>query len=87
MKGDEYKRPAYPTSWARKEGSGRVFYTAMGHREDIWTNPAFKEVLTGALRWALGEVDANVDPNLKAAAPEAMTNPPYVEPPPAKAQK
>ncbi len=89
MKGDEYKRAAYPTTWARKEGSGRVWYTAMGHREDVWTNDIFRDILTGGLKWALGEVQAEVKPNLIAAAPGALTNPAYVEPPakPAKAEK
>lgn len=89
MKGDEYKRPPYPITWARKEGSGRVWYTAMGHREDVWTNPIFQDILIGGIRWALGEVQADVPPNLKEVAPEAYTNPPYVEPKPApvKAEK
>jgi len=80
MKGDEYKRPPYPSTWARKEGKGRVFYTAMGHREDVWTNPTFQEILVGGIKWALGDVKAEVPPNIKTAAPEAYTNPPYVEP-------
>jgi len=82
MKGDPYKRPAYPTTWARHEGNGRVFYTAMGHREDVWTNPTFQEILVGGVKWALGDVKADVPPNLEKAAPEAGTNPPYVEPKP-----
>jgi uncharacterized protein len=87
MKGDEYKRPPFPSAWARKEGAGRVWYTAMGHREDIWTNPLFQDILVGGIRWALGEVQAEVPPNLKDTAPEAGTNPPYVEPKPAPAKK
>ena len=82
MKGDEYKRPPFPNTWARKEGKGRVWYTAMGHREDVWTNPTFQEILIGGIRWALGDVQAEVPPNIKTAAPEAYTNPPYVEPKP-----
>jgi len=35
MTGKEYERPAFPSTWARKEGNGRVWYTAMGHREDV----------------------------------------------------
>ncbi len=27
----------YPISWCKGYGKGRVFYTALGHREDIWT--------------------------------------------------
>ena len=77
-----YERPAYPTTWARKEGSGRVFYTAMGHREDVWTNPTFQEILIGGIKWALGDVKAEVPANIKEVAPGAYTNPPYVEPKP-----
>lgn len=75
MKGSMYQRPPYPTSWARAEGKGRVFYTAMGHRDDIWTNPAYQEILTGAIRWTTGDAQAAIPPNLKQAAPGAMTNP------------
>lgn len=87
MEGKEYERPAYPSTWARKEGNGRVWYTAMGHREDVWTNPTFQQILIGGIKWALGDVEADVYPNLKETAPEAMTNPPYVEPPPPKPAK
>jgi hypothetical protein len=87
MKGDEYKRPPYPNTWARKEGKGRVFYTAMGHREDVWTNPTFQEILVGGVKWALGDVQAEVPPNIKTAAPGAYTNPPYVESKPKEPRK
>jgi len=83
MKGAEYQRPPFPSTWARKEGHGRVWYTAMGHREDVWTNPIFQDILIGGIRWALGQVQEEVPPNLKETAPEALTNPPYVEPKPA----
>ncbi len=26
----------YPISWCKEYGSGRVFYTSLGHREDMW---------------------------------------------------
>lgn len=80
MKGAPYQRPPYPTTWVREEGKGRVFYTAMGHREDIWTNPVFQNILTGAIRWTARDVEAAIPPNLKEVAPEAMTNPPFAEP-------
>ena len=76
MQGLPYQRPPYPTTWAREEGKGRVFYTAMGHRDDIWTNPTFQNIVVGAIKWTTGDVKAAVPPNLKEAAPEAMTNPP-----------
>ena len=39
------KRKPYPMTWARMQGKGRVFYTSMGHREDVWTNPLFHQVV------------------------------------------
>ena len=85
MVGDEYQRPSYPSTWVRMHGKGRVFYTNLGHREDIWTSPVFQSVLTGALNWALGRVNADVTPNLATAAPGANQLPVYVPPPPAPA--
>jgi len=86
MTGAPYQRPAYPTTWARAEGKGRVYYTAMGHRDDIWANPVYQAMLVGAIRWVTRDVDAAVTPNLASAAPQATTNPPYVEPKPAPAK-
>ncbi len=45
----------YPLAWTNTCGKGRVFYTALGHREDVWTNPTFQEHLLGGIAWALGE--------------------------------
>ena len=79
MEGPMYQRPSYPATWARAHGKGRVFYTSMGHREDVWTNPAFQEILTGGIRWALGDAKADITPNFKTATPGALTNPTYQE--------
>ncbi len=84
MTGSMYGRPAYPNTWARKEGNGRVFYTSMGHREDVWTNPTYQSILIGGVKWALGDVQADVTPNIKEVAPGAYTNPPYVPQAPKK---
>ena len=44
----------YPQAWTRNFGSGRVFYTALGHRDDIWSNdPVFRAHVMGGIRWAL----------------------------------
>ena len=76
MKGKPYGRPSYPATWARMHGKGRVFYTSMGHREDVWTNPIFQEVLLGGISWAVRNVNADVTPNLEKAAPGCATLPP-----------
>ncbi len=69
MKGPMYDRPNYPMTWARMYGKGRVFYTSMGHREDVWESPAYQGLLLGALGWATGKVDANVEPNIHKVTP------------------
>jgi uncharacterized protein len=87
MDGPSYKRLPYPATWARMQGKGRVFYTSMGHRDDVWTNPGFQSVLMGGLNWALGRVDADVTPNIDKVTPEANVLPKFVEPPPKKGKK
>ncbi len=44
----------FPVAWTRRHGSGRMFYTSLGHREDIYTNPLFRNHLSGGILWALG---------------------------------
>ena len=82
MQGPSYQRAPYPSTWARMHGKGRVFYTSMGHRDDVWTNPVFQEVLMGGLNWALRRVDADVTPNINKVAPHANELPKYTEPVP-----
>jgi type 1 glutamine amidotransferase len=64
-----YDRPSFPETWARMHGKGRVFYTSMGHREDVWENPLYQGLLIGALNWATGKVDASIEPNIRTATP------------------
>ncbi len=64
MQGAMYQRPPYPSTWARMHGKGRVYYTALGHREDVWTNPIFQQIILGGISWALGQVDADITPNI-----------------------
>jgi uncharacterized protein len=44
----------YAVAWARMEGDGRVFYTSLGHRQQVWEDPRFQEHILGGMRWALG---------------------------------
>ncbi|MCX7701292.1 MAG: ThuA domain-containing protein [Gemmataceae bacterium] len=75
MKNLDYQRPNFPATWARMHQKGRVFYTSMGHREDVWENPLFQQILLGGLSWAFGNVDADVTPNLEKVAPQAYVLP------------
>ncbi|MCX8037638.1 MAG: ThuA domain-containing protein [Candidatus Sumerlaeia bacterium] len=70
MTGKQYERPPYPATWARMHGKGRVFYTSLGHREDVWDNPITHQVILAGLKWILGETQADVSPNLQQVAPQ-----------------
>jgi type 1 glutamine amidotransferase len=45
----------FPVAWAKdlKDG-GRMFYTSLGHREDVWTSATYQQHILGGIRWALG---------------------------------
>lgn len=70
----------YPVSWSKLQGKGRVFYTSLGHREDLW-DPTYADkdgrknspevakqfqqhVLAGIL-WALGLAPGSATPQTK----------------------
>ena len=44
----------YPLSWCKRYGKGRVFYTALGHRADIWQADWYQTHLLGGIHYALG---------------------------------
>ena len=71
MKGNCYQRPPFPATWARKHGKGRVFYTSLGHREDVWDNPLCQDIICGGFAWVMGDEEADVPANLKKATPKA----------------
>ena len=58
-----YDRDPYPIVWCRTFGEGRVFYNAIGHREDIWDQQDFQNSVVDAIRWASGAGDASAEPN------------------------
>ena len=76
MSGKPYERPPYPMTWARMEGKGRVFYTAIGDRPENWSNTLFLNLLGGGIRWAIRDADASLDHNLARVAPGYNVIPP-----------
>ncbi len=70
MQGPLYQRPNFPEAWARMQDKGRVFYSSMGHFEDVWDNAKFQGLVLGALSWITGQVDTDVTPNFKKVTPD-----------------
>ena len=66
----------FAVSWCKSYGAGRVFYTSLGHREDIWDTDAtlkdrrnspeiskqYQAHVLGGIEWALGLKGAPVNP-------------------------
>ncbi|MGA1237397.1 MAG: ThuA domain-containing protein [Limisphaerales bacterium] len=52
----------FPVSWCKKVGAGNVFYTTLGHREDVWENPLYRGHILGGIKWALGLEKGEVAP-------------------------
>ena len=55
-----YNAPDYPVIWVAAYGDGLVYYNALGHREDVWTNPTFQNSVVDATCWVLDK--ANLTP-------------------------
>ncbi len=69
----------YPIAWSRMHGKGRVFYTSLGHREDVWdptytkdgrkNSPEvakqFQQHLLGGILWSLGLAPGSATPQTK----------------------
>ncbi len=52
----------FAVSWAKNYGKGRVFYSCLGHVPENWDDPRLQQMYVGAIKWALGLVDADVTP-------------------------
>jgi type 1 glutamine amidotransferase len=55
-------------TWARIEGKGRVFYTAIGDRPEHWSDEFFLNRLGSGIRWVIGEPKLQLQQNLMQAA-------------------
>jgi uncharacterized protein len=48
----------FPVAWSKSYGEGKVFYTSLGHREDVWQNDLYQRHILGGIKWALGIEDS-----------------------------
>jgi len=71
----------FPISWCKEFGKGRVFYTSLGHREDLWDptwtdkngkredskeiSEAYRAHVLGGIKWALGLEKGDATPQSK----------------------
>jgi putative membrane-bound dehydrogenase-like protein len=63
-----------PYTWVRRQGKGRVFYTALGHDERTWSQPMFLELLDRAIRWTAVRSDERHETHPFARVPADLPN-------------
>lgn len=44
----------HPIAWYHEVDGGRAFYTALGHRVELYTDPQYTQHLLGGIQWAAG---------------------------------
>lgn len=56
------KDGTYPISWVSTYGKGRTFYCSLGHREEIYWNPAILKHYLAGIQYALGDLEVDATP-------------------------
>jgi type 1 glutamine amidotransferase len=59
----------YAVTWIKPHGAGRVFYTSLGHREDMFQRPQVLALYLSGIQYALGDLKADSTP-IALAPPE-----------------
>jgi len=44
----------YGMGWCHSYGQGRVIYTGLGHPDELWSQPWFRDHILGCIKWAAG---------------------------------
>lgn len=58
----------YAVAWVNTHGKGRVFYSSLGHREEIYYNPQMLKFYLDGLQFVMGDIDAATTPSSETAA-------------------
>ena len=67
-KTDAKKQPRdsdFGVAWIHEAGKGRVFYCSLGHREEIYWNPAILKFYLAGIQYAAGDLKADAAPSAK----------------------
>jgi type 1 glutamine amidotransferase len=52
----------FAVAWAHSYGKGRVFYSTLGHRPEVWDRSDVQTMYHEALKWSMALTDADVTP-------------------------
>jgi type 1 glutamine amidotransferase len=55
----------YAFGWIHEYGTGRVFYSAIGHFPELYMNPAILQHYLDGIQYAIGDLKADATPSAK----------------------
>lgn len=58
----------FAVAWVRNYGKGRVFYSTLGHREEVWDRKDVQQMWLEAIKWAMGLTQGDATPRPMPAA-------------------
>ena len=75
MDGKDYQRPPFPSTWIRKEGNGRVAYSAFGHQNQYFQNAENVRRIGELIEWSVGRFELDTTANFDKATPNGNEAP------------
>jgi type 1 glutamine amidotransferase len=55
----------FAVTWVRQYGKGRVFYSSLGHRDEVWNRSDIQKMWLEAVKWAMGMTQGDATPRPK----------------------
>ncbi len=65
----------FAVSWIRRFGRGSLFYCSLGHRHEVYHNPAVLRHFLAGIQFALGDLKANAIPSERVKSQAALWKP------------
>jgi type 1 glutamine amidotransferase len=72
VKGMKREDDDYADAWVQQVGQGRVFYTSLGHREEIYSNPLMLRHYLAGIQFATGDLKADTTPSAMIEVPNLI---------------
>jgi uncharacterized protein len=57
----------FAVTWVRDFGKGRVFYSSLGHEDQVWDRSDIQQMWLEAVKWAMGMTKGDATPRPKPA--------------------
>ena len=55
----------FALAWVKQHGKGRVFYSAIGHKSEIWWNPQILRFYLDGVQFAMGDLEVDTTPSAR----------------------